>query len=47
MAKQLTGSWGGVRSAAAILDGPADVGDGADGVLSHQRDKVRPGRAAC
>ncbi len=29
------GSWGGVRSAAAILDGPADVGDSADGVLSQ------------
>ncbi len=31
----MTGSWGGVRSAAAILDGPADDGDGADGVLSQ------------
>ncbi len=40
-AKQVTGSWGGVRSAAAILDGPGE------GVLSHQSDKVHPGRAAC
>ncbi len=39
-AKQVTGSWGGVRGAAAILNGLADVGDGTDGVLSrlsHQR----------
>ncbi len=28
-----TGSWGGVRGAAAILNGPADVGDGTDGVI--------------
>ncbi len=34
-AKQVAGSWGGVRSAAAILNGPADVGDGTDGVLSQ------------
>ncbi len=33
VAKQVTGGWGRIGSATSVHNGPADVDDGADGVL--------------